>query len=565
MEQYLKLLGDVKNNGRIKEDRTGTGTVSSFGRQMRFDLSLGLPILTTKKMHLKGILYELLWFIRGDTNTRYLTDNGVSIWDHWQDENGDLGPIYSVLWRRWPVDNGRPIILPIRKGPDRGPVEIPKNTRSQSKLESDYNGDLGVYHENHGTPFRIISDLGTQGGKNSNFLIQFEKSQNVIVKARPEIRRGKKLVDVLSPELFEVACLGFPKNAPDRRYYDLWYNMISRCYNPDNPVFDYYGGDGVYVSPRWLCFENFLNDLSRLPQYEQWVQKPWKYSLDKDYYGSKCYDVSTCIFIDIKENRAMGNQLRPLKLTDNEGREFVFGSRIDAIEHVGVSDETFRNYENNKYNESKRMSEWIISEYIPPEGMLIRKQLVIDQLGDAIELLKTNPTSRRIIVSSWDPSLLPDTTLSPKENARRGKQALPPCHTLFQFYVEELTELELEKAMEQKEYLIPPKYRLSCNLYQRSADLPIGVPYNITSYSILTMMVAQVVNMVPGDFVWSGGDCHIYLDQLDGVSEQLTRTPKNLPILEINHKVNSIDDFAFEDFNLIGYDPDKHIPMPVAI
>lgn len=264
MQQYLDLMRHVLEHGDGKTDRTGTGTVSVFGWQMRFDLQQGFPLLTTKKLHTRSIIHELLWFLQGDTNIRYLKENGVSIWDEWADENGDLGPVYGKQWRRW-------------------------------------------------------------------------------------------------------------QNA-----------------------------DGTSV----------------------------------------------------------------------------------------------------------------------------------DQITRLVEGIRRNPDSRRHIVSAWNPGEV-------------DSMALPPCHALFQFYV--------------------AKGRLSCQLYQRSADIFLGVPFNIASYALLTQMVAQVCDLEPGDFIWTGGDCHLYLNHLDQAREQLSRTPRALPKLRLNPAVKDIYAFRFEDFSLEGYDPHPHIKAPVAV
>ena len=264
MQQYLDLMQDILDNGTQRGDRTGTGTLSVFGRQMRFDLSEGFPILTTKKLHLRSIIYELLWFLNGDTNIRYLKENGVSIWDEWADENGDLGPVYGHQWRSWP--------------------------------------------------------------------------------------------------------------APD-------------------------------------------------------------------------------------------------------------GSTIDQI------------------------------------AILLRD-------------LKDRPHSRRHIVSAWNV-------------AEVNNMALPPCHSLFQFYVAD--------------------GRLSCQLYQRSADVFLGVPFNIMSYALLVHMIAQQVDLEPGDFVHTFGDAHLYLNHLDQAREQLQRTPGNLPSLELQRKPESLFDYRFEDFKITGYDPQPHIAAPISV
>ena len=277
MRQYLDLLQHIKDAGFKKEDRTGTGTISTFGHQMRFDLSEGFPALTTKKVFMKGVIHELLWFLKGETNIKYLVDNGVHIWDEWATENGELGPVYGKQWRSWECPDGR----------------------------------------------------------------------------------------------------------------------------------------------------------------------------------------------------------------------------------------------------------------------------TIDQISEAVKMLKEKPHSRRIIVSGWNPADLPNESISPKENAANGKAALPPCHTLFQFYVVD--------------------GKLSCQMYQRSADVFLGVPFNIASYALLTMMMAQVTGLKPGHFVHTFGDVHIYLNHIDQVNEQLSRTPKKLPTMKLNPEVTSIFDFKFEDFELVGYEPDPAIKAPISV
>ena len=274
MKQYLDLVQHVMDNGCQKGDRTGTGTKSVFGYQMRFDLSEGFPMVTTKKLHLKSIIYELLWFLKGDTNIKYLQENGVKIWDAWADANGDLGPVYGHQWRNWNSEE-------------------------------------------------------------------------------------------------------------------------------------------------------------------------------------------------------------------------------------------------------------------------------IDQISDLITELKNNPNSRRMLVSAWNPSVLPDTTKSFEENVANNKAALPPCHAFFQFYVSE--------------------GKLSCQLYQRSADIFLGVPFNIASYALLTMMIAQVCDLQPGEFIHTFGDAHIYNNHFEQLELQLSREPKPLPKMILSPEIKNIFDFDFEDFTLENYDPHPVIKGNVAV
>lgn len=277
MQQYLDLMRHVRDKGVEKGDRTGTGTRSVFGHQMRFDLAAGFPLVTTKKVHLKSIIYELLWFLKGDTNTQYLRDNGVSIWDEWATDSGDLGPVYGYQWRTWPLPSGG----------------------------------------------------------------------------------------------------------------------------------------------------------------------------------------------------------------------------------------------------------------------------AIDQIAEVIEQLRTRPDSRRLIVSAWNPAQLPDESISPQANVEQGRMALAPCHAFFQFYVAD--------------------GKLSCQLYQRSADIFLGVPFNIASYALLTLMVAQVTGLQPGEFIHTLGDAHLYLNHLEQADKQLARELKPLPQMTLNKAVSDIFSFSYEDFTLQAYEPHPGIAAPIAI
>ena len=274
MKQYLDLVKLVYTSGIEKTDRTGTGTKSIFGHQMRFDLSKGFPLVTTKKIHVKSLVHELLWFLKGTTNINYLKENGVRIWNEWADEKGNLGPVYGHQWRNW----------------------------------------------------------------------------------------------------------------------------------------------------------------------------------------------------------------------NSEG---------------------------------------------------------IDQIKEVINTIKTNPDSRRMLISAWNPSVMPDTNKSFAENVANNKAALPPCHAFFQFYVAD--------------------GKLSCQLYQRSADVFLGVPFNIASYALLTLMVAQVCGYEAGDFIHSFGDVHIYSNHFEQINEQLTRLPKKLPVMQLNPEIKNIFDFTYDDFELLNYDPHPLIKGKVAV
>lgn len=404
MKQYLNLMNHVRQNGTYKEDRTGTGTYSVFGHQMRFDLAEGFPLVTTKRCHLKSIIHELLWFLQGDTNIRYLKEHGVSIWDAWVKEN---------------TAEYRPATL----------LEV-----------------------------------------------------NARIKAAG-----------LQEEFVE------------------------------------------WVKPYWLS------------EYKEGYEK------------------------------IQGKTMHIKDGPDIPGTVYWAHPDYDAMafawaEERGVSTKTLIAGELGPVYGSQWRS------WPKPEGGSI------DQIANLVEMLKKNPDSRRLIVSAWNPAVV-------------DEQALPPCHALFQFYTSKLTRQEREKIIQpgwdghHSEYskwlmeldegitgdelgrlidakldeLGVPARRLSCQLYQRSADCFLGVPFNIASYALLTMMVAQVTNMVPGEFIWTGGDCHLYNNHLEQADLQLTRDPLPLPKMKINPAVKDIFSFTIDDFTLIGYDAHPHIKAEVAV
>lgn len=403
MKQYQDLLRDILENGRRKGDRTGTGTISLFGAQMRFNLQDGFPLVTTKKCHLKSIIHELLWFLAGDTNTKYLNDNGVSIWDEWALKEDGVKEIRLSYYER-------------------------------------------------------MEQAVTNG----------------VISSATEL-------------------------------------------------------DKMYLEQGYAAVDNWLSE----------------------------HGVSTV-------------------------KSMVTHSAGDLGPIYG-----------------KQWRAWEATH--PQDGL----DVTIDQIQEAVNLLKNNPNSRRIIVSAWNPNDLPDEGMSPQQNVLVDKMALAPCHCLFQFYTDEATEeeriryaedhfaLEIAKsqendfggttlylngesysaALEKSRKLaldsvvrrLVPERRLSCQLYQRSVDSFLGLPFNIASYALLTLMVSQCVDMIPGDFVWTGGDTHIYLNHLDQVNEQLSREPKPLPIMRLNPEIKNIDDFKFDDFTLFGYDPHPAIKAPISI
>lgn len=444
MKQYKELMQELLTVP-FKADRTGTNTLSKFGHSMRFNLQDGFPLVTLKKTPFHLIVKELLWFLEGNTNAHDLAAQGCNIWNEWATESGDLGPIYSALWRRWPVYTREGIVVDRKQGPAPGPVSI-DDGQVKVKLETEYDGDLPLRYKNNGTPFTLIKDLGTCGGKNSLYLVQFDETLNTATVARPNLRNGVVVKDTHVPTIFGVGCIGTVGTQFQRRVYVLWYNMLDRCYNPECKAYPYYGGGGVYVSPRWLCFSNFLRDISRLPFYEEWSRMPWNYDLDKDYFGAKCYDVSTCLFLEKSVHYTLKPNARPMYAISPDGLKRIYSCRKDLIYELAVTDETLTAYMKGQYKRHT-LDGWCFGDMELSHDKLVRRKIYVDQIADVISLIKQKPNSRRILVSAWNPQVLPNEDLSPQDNVREGRMALAACHSLFQFYVSD--------------------GKLSCQLYQR--------------------------------------------------------------------------------------------------
>ncbi len=443
MRQYLDYLRHIMENGVDKTDRTGTGTRSVFGYQMRFDLSEGFPLVTTKRVHLKSIIHELLWFLQGSGNTAYLKEHGVTIWDEWEDEHGELGPVYGWNWRKW----GKP---------------YPRRRQPTPALSPDYNA----------------SYLGVGSG------------------------RGKA-------------------NHPLAK---TWEGMMARCYDPNSPSYADYGGRGVYVVDDWLAFEVFARDAVTLPGYRVTSPKEPRLVLDKDLRGDGfTYGPASCMWMTDVDNARLKAE-RVFVLRDQEGELHEFSNVAQFCEQQGIIDGNLSDLWTGRKNAKVRHGFTLVE--------VREKHPGIDQIAQVIEQLKANPDSRRLIVSAWNVGEL-------------EKMALPPCHAFFQFYVAD--------------------GRLSCQLYQRSCDSLLGVPFNIASYALLTMMVAQVTGLEAGEFIWTGGDCHIYHNHFEQVERQLKREPRPLPQMHLNPDVKNIDDFRYADFTLSGYDPHPGIKAPIAV
>lgn len=487
--QYEDLIAFVRDNGVRKGDRTGTGTISTFAPpQLRYNMKNGFPLITSKKTHAKSIIHELLWFISGDTNLKYLQDNGVTIWDEWQASRP-----YNVKKRKVTLVERRSAVASV--------------------------------------PF---------------------------TGARTAVHK-------------------YEKGTEDYKLASIWEKMIKRCYNPASDKYPFYGAKGVTVAPEWHNVETFIEDVKKLPHW-MWKQKDWEnIHLDKDYYGANQYGPSTTVWLRQDENVTYMSSVKPVIAENPTGGIIEALSQADLSEKVGITKSSLNRFMNKgilDLSETKGANRkfvgWSFYEKEIPAGNLLRLELLdekdlgpvygamwrklpnpyfymtdeeapyktgeetanIDQLAELIEAIKTNPDSRRLILATYFVPAVP-------------YQALPPCHSWIQFYVSE--------------------GKLSMQWYQRSWDLFLGGPFNIASYALLLHMVAQQTGLEAHELIAVAGDAHIYSNHLEQVEELLSRDPKEFPDLVINRKPDSIDDYKFEDFEIVGYDPHPAIKAPVAV
>ena len=575
MQQYLDLLQTIKDKGTIKKEaRKGMpGTTSLFGYQFRHNLRDGFPLLTTKKLSWNNIVVELLFFLKGDTNIKYLIDNGCNIWNEDQQmfqnrnnwtEEGSTGYQYPWLWRSWGEENRKWQPKPLLN--IKFPLKQPKlNTNSKKVgkiIKSNLYGDV-----------LVLDYLG-----NNLFEVQFQNTGTIVKVSSSNLVKGE-IRDVYYPDVMNIACCGRDKGELDqktrKKLYVTWTNMLARCYNKDHLSYGNYGGKGKYVNNRWLCFEYFVEDVINIRGWDNKKEDWSNWHLDKDLIGNGYeYSKENCLWLHKNDNLARNerttyftfkNTKTGEEYTTNNisefGRKFKLGAQFIKSLGTYLTNGKLKSYKNWKL---------IKREDISNKG--------IDQIKNLIEGLKKNPMSRRHIISAWNPATLDD-------------MALNACHTLVQFNCRPIPweeKLELAKRnpnVEMENLAITeaaagntnfgyvPQYYLDCQLYQRSADSFLGVPYNIASYALMTHIFAKIVNMVPGEFIHTFGDVHIYDNHKEQVNEQLTREPYDLPKLEFSewfknsikeeHWENDLDEWILSlkptDFGVKNYNPHPSI------
>lgn len=556
MKQYLDLLKDILKNGEERDDRTGIGTISVFGRQLRFDMQAGFPAVTTKKLMWCSVVSELLWFLEGSTNEHRLAEikndnkpysqltekERKTIWTLNAENqgkdlgyiSGNLGPVYSKQWvNQFTIDYNTYEIV------DNVVFHDEYKEPVFEELTVEYSDDPNIGKEftsNCGHVARVISFVEMTKNSHRKYKVQFKGTNSTKIVDLEALRTGA-FKDNYAFSVYGVAKLGDvseeDKNQP---LYSVlsqrWNHMISRCYNPNCKEFKQYGAIGVKVCNRWLTFANFLEDICQVYNYNLFAENPSMYQIDKDIFGAKVYSKDTCIFIPKYYNQRLINS-KPLMY---KGKLYLnahdFCEQNDWASHAYLM-RSLRGIKSKKYEGV---------EYAQiPEGKHIRYKLcAINQIQTVIDKIKNNPTDRRILVSAWNVAEL-------------NKMALPPCHYSFQFYV----------SGKNKEYL-------SLMWNQRSVDSFLGLPFNIASYGLLLHIIARITNKIPYELIGNLGDTHVYKNHLDVVRKQIERSPHKLPELEMpNADYSSLDAFLksvkTSDFKLKNYICDETLKAPMAV
>ena len=524
--EYLKLLQKILDHGCTKKDRTGVGTKSIFGANLTFDLSRGFPLLTTKKVFFKGVVHELLWFLKGSTNIKYLNDNGVHIWDEWAGEDGNLGPIYGKQWRAWQDIKFIEPKIKDKPSPNQFVTQFNKNIVCDYAF--DQHGLVGKTFVGNYGEFTVIKEYKEidRGAKRSFFDVQFSKSGYIAKRCRQNF--NKTFVrDPYYPSVVGIGCMGEPSKEDVKLLYQTWVGILKRCYDPKHIGYGRYGDRGIFVDNEWLNFANFARDVKSLPGWSLKKVYPKEYTLDKDIKCSNYYSKDTCLWISIQEQSINIEGNEAIKVTRPEGTEFItMGFKKLCADHELTSSSVSSCLRGDTLTHKG----WKF-ERIDIDGLIPRTR-IYDQIKSVIAEIIVNPNSRRLYISAWNVDDLND-------------MKLPPCHVSFEFCVN--------------------NGNLDCLFIMRSCDVFLGLPFNIASYSLLTYMIAQVTNLKPGKLIFMGGDVHLYLNHLEQTKELLARAPFEFPKIELNQNIKNIDDFTINDFILKNYVCHPSIKAPIAV
>ena len=541
MKQYLDLLRHVLENGSERSDRTGTGTIGVFGYQMRFNLKEGFPAVTTEKLAWKAMTSELLWFLEGSDDERRLaeimygkdrselngkrtiwTDNANKQGKDLEYDDGILGPVYGRNWKFWNASSTTAFPVKRRTFNDDGVMFEREETQ---QVQPSTNKNVGKTFTNKFGQRYVVFGVGdfipNGNSRKRSYNIQYTNTNSIYNVS--SVGDGVSHRDGFEPTLYNVGLLGYyqkkKETADNKKLRRTWEMMISRCYNPKDSCYERNKNNSVVVCERWKVLSNFITDAKTLPGWFMY-KSGQDMVLDKDYYGeSNPYNPHTSVFVPFYWNRQHRGDAKSMVYHSTSGPVY-FCTENDA-----------RHYFNKRSLSALLKIPNLV--YYNSSDFVVRHKLPVDQISDLIHGLKSDPFGRRHIITGWNPTTLDNI-------------ALPSCHCFSQFYVNSNNEL-------------------SCQLYQRSADVFLGVPFNIASYALLTHMLAQVCGLKVGEFVWSGGDVHIYSNHVEQVKEQLTRVPDTLPVLWMDHTITDIDSFKMDSFRLEHYYPQETIKAPMAI
>jgi thymidylate synthase len=554
MEQYHNLLRDILENGEVRDDRTGIGTTSVFGRQLRFDLTHGFPAVTTKKLAWRAVTGELLWFLEGSGDERRLAElthgtrqGVVTIWSpnamapYWTPRakfDGDLQKVYGYQWRKWNKyhdwENSVTLVKQVDKTGNDSPykLDIPLETCVYDNAD-DFVGK--TFKTKQCGEIKVLQKLPARNG-NTYYKVQFLEGIHYITEcSRPSIKSGTVKNPYAMLAVNGEGCYGIVTKRSKylTSAYNIWYNMMERCHGSDPSKTEYYKNRGVFVDSDWRCFSNFYRDIHGLIGFDFWSESPNMYDLDKDYYGNNFYGRESTLFLPARYNKLLAHSTNTGKLiiaTNKKTREvFKFTSPVFFNKHTktnGLVDRAFLNQ-----NGETRIWKFIRED--PPPGFKWRQEFVVDQVTNLIKGIKEKPHDRRHIITAWNPGEIED-------------MALPPCHVMSQFYVSK-------------------DKKLSCHMYQRSVDVFLGLPFNIASYALLTHMVAQVCDLGVKELIISTGDTHIYHDHVDQVKEQLTREEYPLPTIWLKPDIKDIGKFTMDDIKLENYQSHGAIKANMAV
>lgn len=523
--EYNSLLQEIYMHGVDSDDRTGVGTRSIFGGRMEFDISEYFPLLTGKKINWSAVVAEFLWMvIEGSTDVKWLRDRGHSFWNPWQLEDGTIGKGYGYQYRHLEV-----IKTPSPEYYTNSEWAPPFDTEVVLDYTNNkYNHVGDRFISAHSGEYIVVREVPPNGnpggGQPTKFDIQFVKTgYRATCQNKAQLLAGE-IKDPWYPRVAGVGWLGEPSSV-DQTLHKIWSNMLDRCYNPQCEAYSSYGGKGVRVCDRWLCFQHFQTDVRKLEGYSLRLEYPDEYSLDKDILSGTVYSPTTCLWVSNKSQSRNRSNIVPYIATHEDGR------RIERIGLAGIAFATGTEQSNLHkvlIGERNHTDGWKVSK-LQNEGLSV---LIVDQFKTLVADLKHNPNSRRHIINLWNPGDL-------------CEMALPPCHMMTQWYTRD--------------------GKLDCQMYQRSADMFVGVPWNIAFYSLMNYVVAHLTGLKPGRFIWVGGDCHIYKNHFEQVMTQLRRELRPSPTLTLDEPPNGLKGWTPDNFVIHNYNPHPAIKAPVAV